>query len=37
MARWGVTVTAEEVETVHSPADFDALMARAVERRRQTA
>ena len=33
MARWGVTVTAEEMAQVHSPADFDALIARAIDRR----
>ena len=32
MARWGVTVTAEEVSGVRSAADFDALMARAIDR-----
>jgi len=32
MARWGVTVTAEAVAAVHSPADFDALIAAALER-----
>ena len=32
MARWGVTVTAEEVAAVRSTADFDALMARAIDR-----
>ncbi len=32
MARWGVTVTAEEVGAVASTADFDALMARAIDR-----
>jgi len=33
MARWGVTVTAEEVAAITSPADFDALIARALDRR----
>ena len=33
MARWGVTVTAEEVAQVRTPADFDTLIARAIERR----
>lgn len=33
MARWGVTVTAEEVATVKTPSDFDALIAKALERR----
>jgi hypothetical protein len=33
MARWGVTVTAEEVGAVKSPADFDTLIARALDRR----
>ncbi|MBN8633202.1 MAG: ATPase [Rhodobacterales bacterium] len=32
MARWGVTVTAEEVAGVSSSDDFDALMARAIDR-----
>ncbi|MBL9063385.1 ATPase [Tabrizicola sp.] len=32
MARWGVTVTAEEVSEVGSAHDFDALMARAIDR-----
>lgn len=32
MARWGVTVTAEEVAEVRTTADFDALMARAINR-----
>ena len=32
MARWGVTVTAEEVEAVRMPGDFDALIARALDR-----
>jgi hypothetical protein len=32
MARQGVTVTAEEVAAVHSPADFDAMIARAIDR-----
>lgn len=33
MARWGVTVTAEEVAEVQSQSDFDALIATALERR----
>ncbi len=33
MAQWGVTVTAEEVAQVKTPADFDALVARAIDRR----
>ncbi len=33
MARWGVTVTAEEVAKVKSPADFDRLIAAALDRR----
>jgi hypothetical protein len=33
MARWGVTVTAEEVVETRSVADFDALIARALDRR----
>lgn len=33
MARWGVTVTAEEVAATQSPAAFDALIARALDRR----
>ncbi|MBA4325021.1 MAG: ATPase [Rhodobacter sp.] len=32
MARWGVTVTAEEVGEVARAQDFDALMARAIDR-----
>jgi hypothetical protein len=37
MARWGVTVTAEEVSAVGSPADFDDLIANAIDRRRDAA
>ena len=33
MARWGVTVTAEEVAAVTSAAAFDTLIARALDRR----
>jgi hypothetical protein len=33
MARWGVTLTAEEVAAVRSAPDFDALIARALDRR----
>ncbi|MGV8986406.1 MAG: ATPase [Cypionkella sp.] len=33
MARWGVTVTAEEVAAVNSPSDFDAMIAAALDRR----
>ena len=33
MARWGVTVTAEDVATVRSPADFHALIAQALDQR----
>jgi hypothetical protein len=32
MARQGVTVTAEEVAAVHTTADFDAMIARAIDR-----
>lgn len=32
MARWGVTVTAEDVAGVRAPADFDALIAAAIDR-----
>ena len=32
MARWGITVTAEEVAEVKTPSDFDQLMARALDR-----
>ena len=32
MAEWGVTVSAEEVAMVHSPADFDRLIATAIDR-----
>jgi len=33
MARWGVTVTADEVAAMKSPADFTDLIATALERR----
>ena len=33
MARWGVTITAEEVAEVQSAQDFDHLIARALDRR----
>lgn len=33
MADWGVSVTAEEAAAVVTPDDFDALIARAIERR----
>jgi hypothetical protein len=33
MARWGVTVTADEVAQVRSAADVDALIAQALDRR----
>lgn len=33
MAQWGVTVDAEEVAAVASPEDFNALIARAIDRR----
>ncbi|MDP2082601.1 MAG: ATPase [Pseudotabrizicola sp.] len=33
MADWGVTVTAEEVAAVATPQDFNALIARAIDRR----
>ena len=33
MARRGVTVTAEEVSEIRTPADFDALIARAIDRK----
>jgi hypothetical protein len=33
MATWGVTVTAEEVSDVRTPADFDRMIARAIDRR----
>ncbi|HUS54128.1 MAG TPA: ATPase [Thermohalobaculum sp.] len=32
-ARWGVTVEAAEIEALHTPADFDALIAEAIQRR----
>ena len=32
MARWGVTITAEEVALVHTPTDFNALIAAAINR-----
>ena len=34
MARQGVTVTAEEVAMVRTPADFDAMIAKAIDRAR---
>jgi hypothetical protein len=37
MARWGVTVTAEEVAMVKTPADFDDLIATALDRHQPTA
>ncbi|NBZ87997.1 ATPase [Stagnihabitans tardus] len=33
MARWGVTITAEEVSAVQTSHDFDQLIARALDRR----
>ena len=36
MARWGVTVTAEDVAKATSPAAFDALIAAALDRRNST-
>ena len=33
MARWGVTITAEEVARIRSAADFDRLIASALDRR----
>ena len=33
MARWGVTVSAEEVASVHDPSGFDALIAAAISRK----
>jgi hypothetical protein len=33
MADWGVTITAEDVLAVTSPADFDALIARVIDTR----
>ncbi|UOA27441.1 ATPase [Pseudosulfitobacter sp. DSM 107133] len=35
MARWGVTVTADEVAAMKSPTDFNDLIATALERRAQ--
>ena len=37
MARWGVTVTAEDVAQVHDAAGFTDLIARAIEHRTDTA
>jgi len=37
MADWGITVTAEEVATVRTPADFDTLIATALDRRAPSA
>lgn len=33
MAEWGVTITAEEAAEVRSPADFNALIAKAIDRK----
>ncbi len=33
MAEWGVTITADEVKSVTSPADFNSLLAHAIDRR----
>ena len=33
MAKWGVTVTAEAVEQVRTPAEFDAMVAAAIDQR----
>ena len=33
MAEWGVTITAEEVAEVRNPADFDQLLAKAIDRK----
>ncbi|QCO57144.1 ATPase (plasmid) [Pseudorhodobacter turbinis] len=33
MANWGISVTADEVASVKSPADFDALIATALDRK----
>ncbi len=33
MAKWGVTIKAEEVMQIRTPADFDALIQRAIERK----
>ena len=32
MARWGVTVTAQQVESAKTPDDFDAMIASAIDR-----
>ena len=32
MAKWGVTISAEDVGRVHSPAEFDNLIATAIDR-----
>ena len=32
MAKWGVTISAEDVGRVHSPAEFDDLIATAIDR-----
>jgi hypothetical protein len=37
MARWGITLTAEEVAGVKTPADFDALIAAVLDRPRDAA
>ena len=36
MAKWGVSVTADEVTGIHSLQDFETLVARALERRPNT-
>ncbi len=33
MAEWGITITAEEVAEVRNPADFDQLLAKAIDRK----
>jgi hypothetical protein len=37
MARWGVTISADEAAAVTGPADFNRLIARAIDRRRASA
>jgi hypothetical protein len=36
MAKWGVTVTAQEIASLKSTADFDELIATAIDRRSTT-
>jgi hypothetical protein len=33
MAKWGISVTADEVMAIQTPHDFETLVAQALERR----